>query len=289
MSQPALSRSISRIETLLGVQLFTRSSRGVVATALGERFLNRGGLLLEDAAGLEREIKLMQGLEVEVLRVSAGPYPAEIAVAPALGRLTSRYPQLRIEYSTCNWREIIGKLLQAQLDIAVVELSVVNQEPRLLAEALPRHRGVFYCRAEHPLLQQATPDIEQIFSYPFAGTALPARVGQMFYRLARTGAIDPDTGDYLPPIRVDTVSLAKAIVLASDAIGMAPHALIVPELTAGKLAALPFDEPWLHTNYGFVYLKDRPLSPAQHAFMAEIRTVEQQLAETKRCVSIRVA
>ena len=289
LSQPALSRSISGLETDLGVQLFSRTRQGVEPTAFGERLLSRGGKLLTDCAELERELALMQGLELGVLRLGAGPYAADMCVGPALGRLTSRHPRLRIELNTGDWRWILEEILLRRLDLAVVELSVAEQDPRLHTEALPRHSAVFYCRAGHPLLREAAPTIEQVFAFPFVCTKLPARAAQLFYRLAKTGVIDPDTGDYLPPIKVDTIALAKAIVLKSDAIALAPLGLIAGEVESGELVALPFEEAWLHTRYGFVHLKDRALSPACHAFVAEARAVEAERAEAERRISARAA
>jgi DNA-binding transcriptional LysR family regulator len=282
MSQPALSRSISGLEASLGVPLFNRTTQGVTPTAYGERYLGRGGRLLSDAAELERELKLMQGLDAGILRIGAGPYPGDMCVAAAIGRLTSRHPHLRIELESRDWRSIVKHIVGAQLDIAVVELSAVETDPRLKTEALPRHLAVFYCRAGHPILKENAPTLAQMFTFPFAGPKLPVRAAQDFFRMARSGAIDPDSGDYLPPIRVDTVAMAKAIVLASDAIAIAPFRLIAGELKAGTLATLPFSEPWLHTYYGFVHLKERPLSPAAEAFIAEVKTIEAELVNAER-------
>jgi DNA-binding transcriptional LysR family regulator len=283
LSQPALSRSIAGLETALGAQLFNRTRQGVVPTAFGERLLARGGSLLADAAELERELRLMRGLEAGVLRVGAGPYPADLCVGPALGRLASQHPGLRIELNTGDWRGIVKEVLDVRLDLAVVELSIVAQDARLQTEPLPRHGAAFYCRAEHPLLREREPTVEQAFAFPFVCTKLPARVGRMFYRLAKSGAIDPDTGDYLPPVKVDTVALATATVLTSNAIALAPLGLIADGVQAGRLATLPFSEPWLHTHYGFVHLRNRALDPAALAFMAEVRAVE---AEQRRRESV---
>ena len=146
MSQPALSRSIAGLEKALGVRLFDRTRQGVAPTAFGERLLTRGGELLTNAAELERELKLMQGLDIGVLRVGAGPYPADMCVGPALARLTSRHPRLRVEVNTADWRTISREILSAQLDLAVIELSIAELDARLHTEALPRHSGMIYCR-----------------------------------------------------------------------------------------------------------------------------------------------
>ena len=282
MSQPALSRSISGLEAAVGVQLFNRTRQGVEPTAFGARLLSRGEVLLTDVAELERELKLMQGLEIGVLRVGAGPYPADMCVGPAIGRLAEQHPRLRVEIDIGEPRVMLQHVLTAKIDLAIVELSVAEQDPRLATEPLPKHAASFCCRSGHPLLAEKTPTLERVFEFPFACTKLPARVAEMFYRLAPAGSIDPDTGDYLPPIKVDSFALAKAVVLSSNAVALSPRGLIAAEVRSGHLVTLPFRQPWLHTNYGFVYLKERALSPGTQAFMAEVKAVELELVETER-------
>lgn len=282
MSQPALSRSISGLEAELGVQLFTRGARGAEPTPVGERFLLRSALLLRDAGELEREVRLIQGAETGLLRVGGGPYAADLCVAPALGRLSARHPRLQIDFVIGSWRSLVEGLLQSRLDIAIVELGAAEHEARLHTEALPSHRALFYCRAGHPLCDERAPCIERVFSFPFVGTNLPARVARAFYQLARSGAIDPETGDFVPPLKVDNIALAKTIAISSDAVGMAPRVLIEPEIAAARLVVLDVDAPWLHTNYGFAWLRERSLAPAAHDFIEQVHAVEAELVEAER-------
>lgn len=53
MSQPSLSRSIHALETILGVQLFKRTSRGVCPTPEGENLLVHARAILNQADSLE--------------------------------------------------------------------------------------------------------------------------------------------------------------------------------------------------------------------------------------------
>lgn len=289
MSQPALSRSISGFETTLGAQLFKRTRTGVEPTAFGERLLARGSALLSDANELERELALMQGNEVGLLRIGAGTYAAEICVGPTLARLASRYPGLRVEMNTSSWRTVLEEVLSGRLDFAVMETSVAEHHPRLRMESLPPHEAALFCRADHPLAKKIPRVLDEVFAYPFVCTKLPARAAHVFYRMANKGAIDAETGDYLPPIQVDTLALAKAVTLSSDAVSLAPLCLLGAELQAGRIEILPFNEPWLQTSYGFVSLKDRAMSPATHAFMAEAKVVEREIvAAEKRVLALRL-
>lgn len=283
MTQPALSRSIAGLEARLGERLFNRTPRGVEPTAFGELLLSRGRVLLDAATGLEREFKSMRGLEIGELRVGAGAYPAQMSVGRAVGWLARRHPRIRIEVMVDDLRAIIDALLAAKLDLAVIELSLVAGEPRLATEPLPSHRGCFYCRRGHPLLAEKNPAVKRILEFPFAGTRMPPRVAQDFLELAKAGTIDRDTGDYLPSIKVDSIGMVKDVVLASDAVAVAPMAFIAEEVAVGKLFPLPARADWMQTGYGFVHLRNAALSPAAEAFKEAVWTVESGIAaEEKR-------
>lgn len=277
LTQPALSRSIAGLEAAVGAKLFNRTRHGVEPTAFGELLLARGGALLEGARELERSIALMRGLDVGELRVGAGAYPSELSVSTAVGRLLMQHPKLRVEVTTTDLRTMVGDVLAGKLDLAVVETSMTKDEPRLAVEQLPEHPGLFYCRAGHPLCCESAPSLERIMEFPFVGTRMPARVAQPFLRLAKVGAIDPESGDYLPTVKTDSLQSARDVVLASDAVGAAPMSLIARDIQAGRLAVLKTRVPWLCTSYGFVYRRDRLLSPAAEALVAEVRAVEAEL------------
>ena len=282
MTQPALSRSIAGLESRLGEKLFNRTPHGVDPTAFGELLISRGRALLDGASELEREFNLMRGLEIGHLRVGVGAYPAQMSVGKAIGALLGRHPHLQIEVMTDDLRAIIGAVLAAKLDLAVIELSLVAGEPRLAVEPLPAHPGHFFCRAGHPLLVEGDPRLERILTFPLVGTRMPPRVAKAFLDLARTGAIDRDTGDYLPPIKVDSIRMVKDVVLASDAVAVAPIPFIADEVALGTLVPLPARASWMQTAYGFVWRRGTTASPAAGAFMDAVRRVEDEVVAAER-------
>jgi len=282
ISQPALSRQIAALEDSLGVRLFDRGRKGITPTAFGRLLLHRASLLVSEAAGFERDVQLLQELRVGEVRVGSGVYPAELSVGTAAGRLSVRHPGLRIDITTGDWRDAIQAVLSGQSDVAVVELSVLEGDERLVLEPLPGHDAVFYCRTGHPLLSEKELTLERIFDFPFAGPKLAPRVAAMLMRALKRVSVEQGTGDYLPSIKVDTVALAKDVVAASNAFSLAPATAITDSVAMGRLAALPLRPPWLHTAYGFVWLESRSLSPAAQAFIAEMRAVETALVASEK-------
>jgi DNA-binding transcriptional LysR family regulator len=282
LSQPALSRSISGLESKLGVPLFDRGGRGVVPTAFGRVLVDRGRRVLEGIDDLHREITLLQGLESGELSVGAGLYPAEISVGTAIGRLSARYPGLRISLRAAAWREVADAARAGQVDIAVVELSALQDEPRLRLDPLPGHPALIVCRPGHPLLSEKSLSPEKVFRYPFAGPRLPPRVAAPMSAVVAHMKTDGNGGDLVPPLHVESIALAKRIVEAGNAIAALPRALVATELRNRSLAALKWRPPWLKTGYGFVYRKDRSLSPAAQAFIDEVRAVEGSITRRNR-------
>jgi len=94
--------------------------------------------------------------------------------------------------------------------------------------------------------------------------------------------LDPATSDLIPQAEVDDVATARAVVLASDALGVAPPMQIDPWLRSGELGVLSYQAPCLKLGYGFVYLKGRLLSPAAERFMEIVREIEPELATRNR-------
>jgi DNA-binding transcriptional LysR family regulator len=88
VSQPSLTRSLKAIEKSLGVPLIDR--RGVTPTLFGELVLRHGEPVLSGFSELARDIDLARGLGMGVLKLAAGPYPADISVLRAIGVMTTR-------------------------------------------------------------------------------------------------------------------------------------------------------------------------------------------------------
>ncbi|MVZ47557.1 LysR family transcriptional regulator, partial [Escherichia coli] len=52
-----LSRRISALEKRVNIQLFTRTSRGIVLTEIGRHYLKYADAIIKNATDLEREMK----------------------------------------------------------------------------------------------------------------------------------------------------------------------------------------------------------------------------------------
>lgn len=278
LTQPTLSRSIAALEGELGVKLFDRSHKGVEPTAFGRVLLERGETLLGDAGALRREIELLAGVETGTLAIGAGPYAGNVSVATAVARLVTRHPRLNFEVSTLAPEVVVAGVLGGRFDTGVVAIAGLGDDPRLAIEPLPQHEVYLACRPGHPLAGKKRLTVEDVLDFPLV--ASPLRGDQLLevIRAKARGRVDPDTGDFMPAITVNSLDLARLIAMESDALFPGTASMIAPDVAAGRLVRLDFRIPVMATEYGFVYLRDRTLSPAARAFMVEMRAVEADLA-----------
>jgi DNA-binding transcriptional LysR family regulator len=116
LTQPAVSRAIARLEARIGVRLLNRTTRSVTLTPEGRGLYEEISPLL---AGIGDAVTLVAGSSAAVrgrLRVNMDPYVGSLLLAPHLGRLLERHPELSLELIT---RAELGDLVAEGFHIAV--------------------------------------------------------------------------------------------------------------------------------------------------------------------------
>jgi DNA-binding transcriptional LysR family regulator len=276
VSQPSLTRSLKQLEETLGVRLFERHD-GVTPTLFGRIVIERGETLLTGHSELMREILLMKGLDTGELTIAAGPFPAEISVQKAVGRLAALHPGLLIQLTTTDWTRVVEDILLGRVDIGLADISEAASHPELETALVRSSRLSFYCRKGHPLAGVAGIGVEQLMDYPWVGPTAPARISQSIQPTERPFGFFSDVHNrFRPRIVVDTVSAARDVVVASDALSVTLPSLISEELEKGFCVLLPVELAWIRLNYGFIWKRGRTHSPAAEKIMELIRAFEKE-------------
>lgn len=98
----SVSRSISRLETRLGVRLFTRTTRSVRLTSDGELYRAECQQALEQIAEAERAITGQQSEPKGLVRVSVGTLYGHHRLVPLLPGFMAAYPGVEVELNVSN-------------------------------------------------------------------------------------------------------------------------------------------------------------------------------------------
>jgi DNA-binding transcriptional LysR family regulator len=102
VSQSALSHTVRRLETQLGVRLLTRTTRNVAPTAAGERLLMTMGPLLDEIEAGMAALSEFREKPAGTIRITAGEHAAHTVLWPALERLLPDYPDIKVEMDINN-------------------------------------------------------------------------------------------------------------------------------------------------------------------------------------------
>jgi DNA-binding transcriptional LysR family regulator len=154
LTDSGVSRSISRLETRLGVRLLERTTRSVTLTDEGRRFYEQVKPHLD---AIEEAATIASGAASAVrgrLKIDIDPFFLPLVLAGRLGAFCERYPELTIEFVTS---EHIGDLVSEGIDLAVRfgqprRSTLVSRkliEAPILTLASPRYLKR-YGRPKHP-------------------------------------------------------------------------------------------------------------------------------------------
>lgn len=171
----SVSRSISRLETRLGVRLFARTTRQIRLTREGQLYHEQCRQALEQIAEAERFLTGQQKVPSGLLRISVGTPYAHYRLLPLLPRFQARYPQIELEVSIANH---VIDFVEEGYDLAI-RLGI-PQDSRLIAHPLEDATlGVFAAPAylqrrgtPHSVTELQQHDCIQ-FILPSTGRAMP--------------------------------------------------------------------------------------------------------------------
>ena len=102
-----------------------------------------------------------------------------------------------------------------------------------------------------------------------------------------SGAITAVRAVVIPAITIDVPMQIADLLAGSDILALATLALMERDLDAGNVAVVPTGKVAFQAGYGFIYLKDRSLTPATLAYMQEVRAVEKDIVEREAVLARR--
>ncbi|MDI1288152.1 MAG: LysR family transcriptional regulator [Reyranella sp.] len=273
ISQPTLSRNIAALEKQLGMRVFERSHRDVVATPAGDDVLQMADELVVRAEAISNRLQLVRDGRGGRLRVAAGAYIHDIAVQPAAIDLIKANPSIRLELLEREWTAVAAMLMTDRIDFAAFDVTSLRGMPALRVESLGVLEGAYFCRTGHPLLEKTALRPADLGSYPFVSTSLPHLQAGLIDGLDTGLTVDPATGNVLPSIAVASFRSSREIVAGTDAIGIGHVSQIKEGIAAGHLALLHL--PWRtklpSSELGIAYKRERTLPPSARTFISLIR------------------
>ncbi|WP_118135953.1 LysR family transcriptional regulator [Oceanicella sp. SM1341] len=261
MTQPALSRSLKRLESRLRVQLFVRHSGGMEPTSFGRVLLRHSELMEFETNRVIEEIDLLNGAATGHVRVGIVPSVAPVMLPRAVARAQASSPDVHIRIVEGSGDQILAAVQRGEVDFAV--LGKPEGEVDLLVQPLGSEVVNVVARAGHPLSLGGRVTVEDVAAFPWA---MPERGNAIWYGyenfFRRAGVAAPQ-----PQISSNSVHVLKAIVGGSDLLTMLTGASIAVEVTAGMLVALELEGGAWRRELALVRRPTGTLLPAARLLM----------------------
>ena len=120
ISQPAISRAVSKLEQSLSVRLFIRNSRGVHLTEEGKLLYEHTKSAFDSLRKAEEGIKRIHNLGAGRLRIGVDASLYKHILMPQLQLFIQKHPHIQISIKCHNGSDAIRLLEDGNLDIALI-------------------------------------------------------------------------------------------------------------------------------------------------------------------------
>lgn len=257
MVQPAVSRTIAALEDYYQVKLFERIDRKLRLTPEGSRLWTDAEQVLADFERLEAN--LANRRESPRLRVGCSIGIGALFMRRYLEAFHEKYPNVRVNVSENHTSAIKEKLLANELDFAVVEGFVT--EENLISEGFFDDELIPVCAPHYPLAQKTKISLKDLATdvlfLPEPGTGTRDLLTSA---AAATGCLlDPVWSGLNYPAMLDMAKEGLGVTILS-------RHRVAAGIAEGSLVALPIDQP-LTRKFSLVYHRNKYLSETARTFM----------------------
>ena len=128
ISQPAISKAISKLEDSLGLSLFTRSSRGVQLTSEGEILFEHTREAFDALDRGEQELKRIQEFDIGHLRIGVSNTLCKCILLPYLKTFIDQYPHMKVTIESQATAQTLARLEQQKIDLGLVAEPSVRRD-----------------------------------------------------------------------------------------------------------------------------------------------------------------
>jgi DNA-binding transcriptional LysR family regulator len=276
LSQPALSKSLRRLEKAVGAKLVTRTPKGVDLTAVGSALFARARRLCLSLDDIAREAADLSQGRAGHLRIGTGTRYAVDVVPAACAALLKEAPAVLLSITVGSVDIVATALLRGELDLSVMGNPQIDNDD-LLREQLWEDEVVVYASIKHRLAGRKKVALAEVAQERWALT----KIGASRERLCRAFA---ENGLPPPMIAVETnaVLIRRNLLPMTDLLSFVPRQLLGERGSRARLAEIPVEGLAGRQSINVYYRKDAYLSPAARRFIEILKATAREIAKENR-------
>jgi LysR family transcriptional regulator, pca operon transcriptional activator len=269
LSQPAVSKSLSDLEALVGGALFHRLGRRLALTDEGKRFARHA----RDAmASLDAAARVMTVEEASTLAVGLLPTVSARFFPRVVSRFLESGPLVTLAIETGSHPVLLRKLRERHVDLMIGRMPEAPEMEGLEFEFLYDEPIVAVVRTDNPFAR--VPLTELLRRVP---VILPTR-DAIIRRKVDDFLAARGLSDLRPAVETSTLALGRGLLLASDAVWFISAGVVEEDVESGQLVTVPLGASYLSGAIGMTTV--RGVTPT--ASLTELGQIVRMMAADKR-------
>jgi DNA-binding transcriptional LysR family regulator len=257
VTQPAISKRISQLETILGTRLFDRIGKRVQLTEAGQLLMPKAQKILADIADAKRAVIDLTGDVRGILQVATSHHIGLHKLPPVLHDFAARYPQVNLHFEFLDSEIACERVLHGKSELALVTLPPNTLAPLL---ATPIWHDPLTFVTGHQSTLSANCSLAELSAAPAILPDMTTYTGQLVQRYFEAHFLKLN-------ISMTTNFLETIKMLCSVGLGWS---LLPASMVDSQLRVLNVKSAKLTRDLGLVIHTERTLSNAGQAFIERL-------------------
>jgi DNA-binding transcriptional LysR family regulator len=274
ISQPALSKSMDRLESELGIKLLERGPMGITPTTFGEILYSHARLIREEMDLAETRFQKVQKGHARVVTFGTLPSLASSVVPLAVSRWRERHSRILLRVVEKVQVELLLGLLRDEFDFIVGQTEFYDYLQGLKQRVLFRDRLCVFARPKHRLFSLAELSWAGLAQFPWVCPMVGGRQRTVLEKLLASEGVDPPQ----QLIECGSIDFTKAVVAASDHLAMLPAHSVTSDVSEGRLKALAITVPALSRDIAVIFRERSPLDSLTRDLITQIKAIGNDLS-----------
>ena len=261
-SQPAVTRTIHKLEGELGCRLFTRSKTGMKLTPEGRTFYGYVAAGCAQFFKGENDLSNLISLENGTIYISATETALHCYLFQAMEEFNSLYPNVRFKLLNNSTTESVNAVKEGKVDLAFVSANLQVAKP-LRMKILRKYRDILIAGMRFEELKAGKEELslKELVSYPWISLT-----AETITRRFLNEYFEKNSLTFTPDMELATTDMILPAVRHNLGLGFIPAEFADAELKSGQVFEIKVKEKLPERNIILIYDMEYPQSIAAKEF-----------------------
>jgi len=248
ISQPALSKQIKLLESLLNQSLFTRNNKQVNLTDFGKEFYTETLIIIKSKENMLQRLNQFDSGEKGVLKIGLVGSSMLLNLPKKIVNYIKEYPQVEIAFEESSNQEQLALLQEHKLDIGFVRTNQIT--PNLNIRSIYKESFILILPKNHRINASNFKNIAELKNEPFILSPNPK--SSMYYNKIVSLCVD---AGFSPRVIHKSINAITVFKLVESGLGISILPASFKNIFNLDVTQIELDSPVHHTELFAVWNK----------------------------------